>query len=197
MPYDIKKLDLSVVPYDSNASVSISGNEKFTTEGPNTVTIKVTAEDGSSKTITLNVVRTEYKPNTDLLDLKVKDYEMKPKFKASTTKYSVTVPYKVNKVKVIVKAPKGAKYEITGADNLRVGKNVVLVKVTDAKGFVKYYSIDVNKEAKKPFLGIGLIPFLIIIPFSDLLTIFSNLDLILPNLDRIILLVISGASYSG
>ena len=163
VPYDVKKLDLSVVPYDKNASVTISGNDKLTTDGPNTVTVKVTAEDGSSKTITLNVVRTEYKPKTDLLSLKVKDYEMKPKFKASTTKYSVTVPYNVDKVKVIAKVQEGSKYEVSGADNLRPGKNAVLVKVTDEKGFVKYYTINVNKEIKKPFLGIGLIPFLIIL----------------------------------
>lgn len=163
VPYDVKKLDLSVIPYDKNASVTISGNDKLTTDGPNTVTIKVTAEDGSSKTITLNVVRTEYKPKTDLLSLKVKDYEMKPKFKASTTKYSVTVPYNVDKVKVIAKVQEGSKYEVSGADNLRPGKNAVLVKVTDEKGFVKYYTINVNKEIKKPFLGIGLIPFLIIL----------------------------------
>ena len=163
VPYDITKLDLSVVPYDSNTKVSISGNEKFTTEGENEVKIKVTAEDGSVRTITLKVKRSEYKANTDLLDLKVKDYEMSPKFKPSVTKYSVTVPHKVNSVKVLVKAPEGAKYEITGNKNLRTGKNVVLVKVTDAKDFVKYYQIDVTKEARKKFLGIGLIPFLILL----------------------------------
>ena len=163
VPNDITKLDLSVIPYDKNAKVTITGNEKFTTDGENEVKIKVTAEDGSSKTITLKVKRAEYKANTDLLDLRVKDYEMSPKFKASVTKYSVTVPYKVNSVKVIVKAPEGAKYTITGNKNLRTGKNVVLVKVTDAKDFVKYYQIDVTKEAKKKFLGIGLIPFLILL----------------------------------
>ena len=88
---------------------------------------------------------------------------MTPIFKPSVTKYSVTVPNKVNSVKVLVKAPEGAKYTITGNKNLRTGKNVVLVKVTDAKDFVKYYEIDVTKEAKKKFLGIGLIPFLILL----------------------------------
>ena len=163
VPNDITKLDLNVTPYDKNAKVSITGNEKFTTDGENIVKIKVTAEDGSTRTITLKVKRAEYKANTDLLDLRVKDYEMSPKFKASVTKYSVTVPYKVNSVKVIVKAPEGAKYTITGNKNLRTGKNVVLVKVTDAKDFVKYYQIDVTKEARKKFLGIGLIPFLILL----------------------------------
>ena len=163
VPNDITKLDLSVIPYDSNTKVSISGNDKFTVDGENEVKIKVTAEDGSVRTITLKVKRADYKANTDLLDLSVKDYTMTPIFKPSVTKYSVTVPNKVNSVKVLVKAPEGAKYTITGNKNLRTGKNVVLVKVTDAKDFVKYYEIDVTKEAKKKFLGIGLIPFLILL----------------------------------
>ena len=163
VPNDITKLDLSVIPYDSKTKVSISGNDKFTTDGDNEVTVKVTAEDGSVRTIKLKVKRAEYKANTDLLDLSVKDYTMTPIFKPSVTKYSVTVPNKVNSVKVLVKAPEGAKYTITGNKNLRTGKNVVLVKVTDAKDFVKYYEIDVNKEARKKFLGIGLIPFLILL----------------------------------
>ena len=159
VPYDVTKLDLSVVPYDKNASVKISGNEKFSTDEKNVVKITVTAEDGSSKTITLNVTRSQYKANTDLLGLRVKGYEMSPKFKASKTKYKVTVPNKVTKVKVLVKAPKGATYKVTGYKNLQVGKNIVLVKVTDQKGFVKYYEVDVyRKEGFKRF-----IPFLIIL----------------------------------
>ncbi len=163
VPYDVTKLDLSVVPYDTNAKVSISGNEKFSTEDTNKVTIKVTAEDGTVRTITLNVKRSEYKANTDLLDLKVKDYEMSPVFKASTTNYKVTVPHKVRKVTVLVKAPEGAKYTITGNKNLQVGKNVVLVKVSDEKGFTKYYQIDVTRKKGFNFFGLGLIPFLIIL----------------------------------
>ena len=159
VPYDVKKLDLTVVPFDKNASVRIEGNDKFSSEEKNVVKIIVTAEDGSTKTITLNVTRTPYKANTDLLDLKVKDYKMSPKFKASTIKYKVTVPHKVRKVKVLVKAPKGATYKITGYNNLQVGKNIVLVKVTDQKGFVKYYEIDVYR--KEGFMR--FIPFLIIL----------------------------------
>ena len=84
---------------------------------------------------------------------------MSPKFKPSKTLYKVTVPYKVRKVKVLVKAPKGATYKITGYNNLQVGKNIVLVKVTDQKGFVKYYEIDVYRKE-----GFGrFIPFLIIL----------------------------------
>ena len=157
VPYDVTKLDLSVIPYDKNASVKISGNEKLSSEENNVVKILVTAEDGSTRTITLNVTRSAYKANTDLLSLKVKDYKMSPKFKPSKTEYKVTVPYKVKKVTVIAKAPKGSKVKITGNKNLQVGKNVVLVKVTDKKGFVKYYQINVTRKRRFPFLIIFLI----------------------------------------
>lgn len=164
VPYDVTKLDLSVIPYDKNASVRISGNDKLSSENKNVVTITVTAEDGSSKTITLNVTRSPYKANTDLLDLKVKGYEISPKFKPSKVKYKVTVPYKVKKVKVLVKAPKDATYKITGYKNLQVGKNIVLVKVTDKKGFVKYYQIDVTrKEGFKKYIPFLIILFLLLL----------------------------------
>ena len=164
VPYDVTKLDLSVIPYDKNASVKISGNDKLSSENKNVVTIIVTAEDGSSKTITLNVTRSPYKANTDLLDLKVKGYEISPKFKPSKVKYKVTVPYKVKKVKVLVKAPKDATYKITGYKNLQVGKNIVLVKVTDKKGFVKYYQIDVTrKEGFKKYIPFLIILFLLLL----------------------------------
>ena len=163
VPNNITKLDLSVTPYDSKTKVEILGNDKFSTENENEVTIKVTAEDGSVRTIKLKVKRSEYKANTDLLDLKVKDYEMSPVFKPSKTNYKVTVPHKVRKVTVLVKAPKGATYKITGNKNLQVGNNVVLVKVTDEKDFVKYYQIDVNRKKGFNLFGLGLIPFLILL----------------------------------
>jgi hypothetical protein len=163
VPYEVKNLDLSVIPYDKNTTVKIDGTEGLSTEKTNKVTIKVTAEDGSVRTITLNVTRSEYKANTDLLDLKVKEYEMSPVFKPSVTSYKVTVPHKVKKVTVLVKAPKGATYKITGNKNLQVGNNVVLVKVTDEKGFIKYYQIDVNRKKGFNFFGLGLIPFLILL----------------------------------
>ena len=45
---DVTSLDIKAIPEDSRARVEITGNEKFK-KGNNTVTITVTAEDGSTR----------------------------------------------------------------------------------------------------------------------------------------------------
>ncbi len=56
----VKSLDLKVVLNSSSASYEISGNQNFKV-GANTVTIKVTAEDGTERTYTLKVTREKAK----------------------------------------------------------------------------------------------------------------------------------------
>ena len=51
---DVKALDLDIILNDDNASYEVIGNEKFKS-GKNVVSIKVTAEDGSIRTYTINV----------------------------------------------------------------------------------------------------------------------------------------------
>ena len=57
---NVKSLDLEVILNDENASYEISGNQNFKV-GENTVTIKVTAEDGSERTYTLKVTKEKAK----------------------------------------------------------------------------------------------------------------------------------------
>ena len=169
VPNDVTKLDLTVTPYDKDTSVKISGNKDFELGKENKVTIKVTAEDGTTKTITLNVTRSEKSSSAELLDLKVRRFILEPDFKPSITKYTVDVDEKTNKLDLVVKVSDGLTYEIEGNENFQPGKNVVLVKVTDKEGFEKYYQITVNKKAKEKFLGIGWIPFLILLAILLLL----------------------------
>ncbi len=56
----VKSLNLEVVLNDESASYEISGNQNFKV-GENTVTIKVTAEDGTERTYTLKVTREKAK----------------------------------------------------------------------------------------------------------------------------------------
>ena len=54
----VKSLDLTIVLNDKNASYVVNGNSNFKV-GENTVTIVVTAEDGSTSTYTIKVTREE------------------------------------------------------------------------------------------------------------------------------------------
>ena len=159
---DVEKLDLKVTPYDKNTKVKISGNDKLTVGEENKVTITVTAEDGTNKTIVLHVTRSTEKSSAELLDIKVKNHKLDPTFNPKVTTYNVDVKSNENKLDLIIKAPEGVIYEVTGNENFQIGKNVVLVKVTDKNGFEKYYQIIVNKKAFTIF-GLGLIPFLLLL----------------------------------
>ena len=53
---NITALNVTAIANDKNATVSISGNKNWK-EGNNTITIRVTAEDGSVNTYIVNVER--------------------------------------------------------------------------------------------------------------------------------------------
>lgn len=165
VPNDVTELKLSVTPYDKKTKVVIEGGKDLQVGTINPVKITITAEDGTVRTVNLYVTRSEEKANTDLLDLRVARHTLNPVFKPSITEYKVNVNYDEDELELIIKTPEGAKAEVSGNENFKVGKNHVLIKVTDENGYVKYYEITVTKSGKKAFsfLGIGLIPFLLIL----------------------------------
>ena len=163
VPYDVTKLDMTITPYDKKTTTKVSGNADFEIGDKNVVKILVTAEDGSTKTVTLNVTRSEDTASADILDLRVVGHTLNPEFKPSTTEYKVNVGNKEKELNLIVKVAEDSTYEVSGNKDFKVGKNVVLIKVTDRNGYIKYYQIEVNKSAKKAltFFGFPLIPFII------------------------------------
>lgn len=165
VPNDVTELKLNVTPYDKKTKVSIEGGKDLQVGVVNPVKITIKAEDGTVRTVTLNVTRSEEKANTDLLDLRVVGHTLNPVFKPIITEYKVNVSYDEDELELIIKTPEGAKAEVSGNENFKVGKNTVLIKVTDENGYVKYYEITVNKAKKKVFtiFGMTLIPFLILL----------------------------------
>ena len=158
VPYEVEKLDLSYVTSDSKAKVVITGNENFKVGQVNTVQIEVTAEDGTKRYYTLNVTRSTKSSDNDLKDLVIEETDLNPKFDPDVLDYTVKVDGDTDKLNIKA-TPKtdGTKVEIIGNDNLKPGKNTVLVKVTDKNGFTKYYTIEVEKEKKETSI-LGLTP---------------------------------------
>lgn len=149
VPYEVEKLDLSYATNDSKANATITGNENFKVGEVNTVQIEVTAEDGTKRYYTLNVTRSTKSSDNDLEDLVIEGADINPKFSPDILDYTVKVDGDTDKLNIKA-TPKtdGAKVEIIGNDNLKPGKNTVLVKVTDKNGFSKYYTIEVEKAKK-------------------------------------------------
>ena len=155
---DVTSIDVSAIANDEKADVSISGNTNLR-EGMNTITIKVTAENESVKTYTINVNRkksdntkateTTKSSNNLLSSLLVGDGTLKPDFDPNTVDYAVTVGNDVNTLdlKAIAQDNK-ANVSISGNENLTVGKNTITITVTAENGAQRVYTVNVTKIDK-------------------------------------------------
>ena len=169
---EVTSLDLRAISNDSKAKVVIKGNENFKVGAGNTVTIEITAEDGTSRIYTINVTRLDKESKTKLEDIVIDGYPISPKFDPDTFTYTIDVDGDIDKldIKAIAK-DENSVVEIIGNEDLKFGNNVILVKVTDENGLVQYYRLNVDKKSAKKFLGLTLKQWLIIIGMLILLGI--------------------------
>lgn len=156
---DITEITINAVATDSNAKIMISENYKKLVKGENIIKVSVTAENGQvTKTynikVNLSMTPTEeekLKASTVLKNIKVKNYDID--FSSDTKKYTLTVPYKVNKLKISAEAENpNSKIEIDKANNLKVGKNIIKIVVTseDTENTDSYQlTVTREKEEKK------------------------------------------------
>ncbi len=173
VPKDVTKLSLSALAEDDKAKVEISGNSGFEVGKVHSVTVTVTAEDGSQRIYTINVTRMDQEAKTDLEELDVPGYTLKPAFNKDVDKYSIVVPYDTKEIDVTaIPADKDSRVEIIGNKDLEVGNNAVLVKVTDKNGFTHVYEINVRRQGEPTFLGIRRSIWWIILLIAALLLLF-------------------------
>ena len=152
VPNEVDHLELNAIPNSPQAKVEIKNNENFKIGSVNTVEIVVTAEDGSMRVYTLNVTRSTVSAENDLEDLEI-DAPLSPSFDPNQLEYTTSVDSNTDKLNInAVAKNKDATVEIIGNENLKPGKNTILIKVTDKNGFSKVYQIEVEKEAKKTLL---------------------------------------------
>ena len=179
VPFEVENLKMNLTLEDSKAKYEIEGADNLKTDGINVVTIKVTAEDGSIRTYTLNVTRSSGTTNTELSDIIISNGEISPKFSKNTYEYDVKVNNKIDKLDIkAIPENKNSKVEIIGNDNLTEGKNLVLIKVTDENGYTKYYQLNVEKEGTKKILGLSIFGFISILLIILLLIIILLIMLV-------------------
>ena len=122
-----------------------------TIQGKNEVIFKFTSEDGkSTEEYKFIIYRGETTDGSNkLASLSVKDYNINEKFDENTLDYTLSVPFEVEKLDInATAADENAKVEIKGADNLKVGENIVTITITptDEESEVKIYNITVLRE---------------------------------------------------
>ena len=152
VPNSVKKLNINAIPNAKTSKVKIIGNNNFRV-GNNTVTIRVTAEDGTTKDYKITVTREQGTPlssNAYLSNITFSNGTLNEVFNKDTYDYTVSVDKNTTSLQNLVatKEDNKARVEITGNSNFRTGNNTVKIKVTAEDGTtIKEYRIVVNKAA--------------------------------------------------
>lgn len=154
VPATADSLKLTVAVEGAGAKYWINGENNLKI-GDNTVTVTVTASDGTKKTYTIIVTKANNvkQANASLGNLVVDGKTLDPVFTAETLEYNIgTVSADIEKLTVLAYPQSdAAKYAITGHEALVDGENIIKIKVTAEDGVTtKEYSIKVTKEASVP-----------------------------------------------
>lgn len=137
VPNEVTKLNITATPNDSKATVSVKGNKDLKV-GENTVTVVVTAEDGTIKNYIIKV--TKENPELALKSIVIKytnqegqevEVPLTPAFAFNTYEYTLeNLEYWVEKLNIEAVANiKGAIVEIEGKENLVEGENIITITV--------------------------------------------------------------------
>lgn len=160
VPNEVDSVEVYATKADSKAKITGTGTKSLQ-EGENALSVVVTAEDGTTKTYTINVTREVAKEeeNTEketevkkgLSSISINNLELNPEF--ATDVYEYTVKYIGEETSLdITTVPTDANYkiEILGNQELKEGENIVTILVTDAEGNnIATYQLIVNKELKE------------------------------------------------
>lgn len=146
----VTSVDVSAMLEDSKATIVSGTGLKQLVNGNNMVSIVVKAENGTTKTYNVNIVKSSpVSSNANLSGLSVSSGTLSPAFNPNTTSYKINVPNGTTKLDVnAITSDPGAKVVISGNNNLRVGKNNIVVEVTAADGSKKIYTIEATRNAK-------------------------------------------------
>lgn len=135
VPFAVSKLDLNYKKADNGATVSVSGNDLAV--GSNTVTIKVTAANGATKSYVIDVTRQQdpnYKPSTDaaLSTLTLEGATLSPTFTPAVTDYIAYVPYEAKQVTIAAAAKDEKAQGVTGVGTVQLSaaENETVITVT-------------------------------------------------------------------
>ena len=153
---DLSALEVTAIPENTNANVTISGNSNFK-EGLNTIVIEVTSPDKTSKTqYTISVTKTKdlEKANANLETLAIENVTIEPEFTNDIYQYHAIVSNTTENLNILaIPERQNAKVEVIGGENLQYGNNTVNIQVVAENGYtIKQYTVNVyrrNEEEQK------------------------------------------------
>ena len=131
---------------DSKASLKGTGDKKLNF-GKNTFSIIVTAENGSTKTYTVNVNREDNRSDdATLKSLTIENAKLNPGFSSNVTKYNVSVEYAISKLKIVAIANDDkAKVDINNVELKAEETTAINIVVHSERGNTKTYTINATR----------------------------------------------------
>lgn len=162
----VSGVTITLTAADDNATIAVNGVvvESGGTSaslpialGSNTITIQMTAEDGTPRTYTVIVTRT-VSSNANLSALTLSSGALSPSFETGTTSYWVNVENAVDSLQITATAADDAAtitvngVAVTSGDSsgpllLAVGSRSYTLQITAADGSTKTYSVMVTRAA--------------------------------------------------
>lgn len=151
---DTTEIKIDAKAKSSKAKVTGTGTIKLK-EGNNEIKVVVTAENGSNKTYTINVIKkgkdtsaSELSSNNNLKSLVVSGYNIN--FDSNKKIYYLNVDENVTNLNIeAICEDTKAKVEVNNIDNLVKGENVITINVTAENGDVNTYKLLVNKTSSE------------------------------------------------
>lgn len=150
IPEDVTSIEINAEPELEGAIVRTSGNTRLTRQ-ENTVTVRVTAKDGTSRAYSITVLKAP-EVNLKLDSLQIEGLELNPVFDEDTFYYtSSLVDTELTSLNVnAVANDETANVEVIGADNLVDGENLINIIVSnDYETTIYQVNVDVDMLGEK------------------------------------------------
>ena len=162
VPENVESVEVYATTAHSKATISGTGT-KTLQKGANALNVVVTAEDGTTKTYTINVTREgeeeqeeeEEQPTVENTEVKnglsnitIGDLELSPSFATDTYEYTVKYIGEDTSLNIqAVATDPSYTVEILGNEELKEGENIITILVADEEGNnVATYQVTVNKS---------------------------------------------------
>ncbi len=147
---DLTSLEVTAIPANANAEVTITGNTNFK-EGLNTIKIRITSPDKTSKTeYVIYVTKTNdlEKANANLETLAIENVTLEPEFTNDIYQYQATVSNTTENLNILaIPEKQNASVEVTGGENLQIGNNEINIKVVAENGYTaKQFRVNVYRR---------------------------------------------------
>lgn len=158
----VNKLNITASTVDNKAKWAVYGNKNLK-EGENTVTINVTAEDGTKKEYYIHVTKVDNieLANAELEKMEIEGFNLYPTFKSNIYSYNLNINQDISDLNITaVPLNEKATVEIEGNENLHEGENIIKINVTAANGetirtykinaYISSDRVEVQEENKTP-----------------------------------------------